>query len=140
MSSAASSRIHHIDVVVRDLDRAEDRYRTILGVDPLPRERLPDREIELVRFRVGETWLILVRPTSTEGPVAAFLDEHGEGFFHVAIAVDDVVERARILADEGIELVNREPRIGVDGWKLVDLGICQTMGAMIQLIEEPGPP
>ncbi len=139
MSGASSPRIHHIDVVVRDLDRAERRYRTVLGVEPLRRERLPERGVELVRFRIGESWLILVQPVDETGPVAAFLDEHGEGFFHVAVAVDDVAGHARSLTAQGIELANREPRLGVDGWKLIDVAIDDTMGAMIQLVEEPGP-
>jgi methylmalonyl-CoA/ethylmalonyl-CoA epimerase len=137
MTAAASRRLHHLDVVVRDLNRAEERYRKVLGVDPLPRENFPERGIDLVRFRVGETWLILVQPTTDDGPVADFLAEHGEGFFHMAVEVGDVRERARTLSSHGIRLTNTEPRIGVDGWKLVDIEIDETFGAMIQLVEEP---
>jgi len=137
MTAEASRRIHHLDVVVRDLVSAEERYRTVLGVEPLPRESLPERGIDLVRFRVGESWLILVQPTRPDGPVAAFLEENGEGFFHVAVAVDDIEERAATLTSEGIRLTNREPRTGVDGWKLVDIEIDETFGAMVQLVEDP---
>lgn len=137
MARVPTRRIHHLDIVVRDLDRATARYRQVLGVEPRPRETLPDRGIELVRFPIGEAWLILVQPTAGEGPVAAFLDQHGEGFFHVAFEVDDVAERARSLDESGVGLANRRPRVGLDGWKLVDLDIDDTFGAMIQLVEEP---
>ncbi len=131
-------RIHHIDFVVRDLERATELYRRILGREPLERESLPSRGIDLVRFRVGETWIILVQPLGDEGPVADFLSRHGEGFFHIAYQVDGDVERVgRSLAEEGIGVVNPEPRLGVEGWKLVDLEIEDTLGAMIQLVE-PG--
>lgn len=137
MTAATSRRIHHLDVVVEDLDRAEKRYRTVLGVEPLPRESLPERGIDLVRFRVGESWLILVQPTTADSPIAAFLAEHGEGFFHVAVEVEDIEERARALSSDGVRLTNTEPRIGVDGWKLVDVELDETFGAMIQLVEDP---
>lgn len=140
MTTATPQRIHHIDIVVEDLDQAEDRYRSVLGIEPLPRETFPGRSIDLVRFRIGETWLILVQPTDNEGPVAAFLEEHGEGFFHMAIEVEDVARRAAELDSNGVSLSNREPRIGVDGWKLVDIELDETMGAMIQLIEDPETP
>jgi methylmalonyl-CoA/ethylmalonyl-CoA epimerase len=137
MAGNDARRIHHIDVVVEDLDRAEAKYRAVLGVEPEPRESFPPRGIDLVRFRVGETWLILVQPTRDDSPVAVFLAEHGEGFFHMAVEVDDIEQRASDLIANGIELANRSPRTGVDGWKLVDVELAETMGAMIQLIEEP---
>lgn len=129
-------RIHHIDFVVRDLERATELYRKILGREPLERESLPSRGIDLVRFEVGETWVILVQPTGDKGPVAEFLRRHGEGFFHIAYQVDgDVGAVSRSLAEEGIGVVNAEPRLGVEGWKLVDLEMEGTLGAMIQLVE-----
>lgn len=137
MTVSNPRRVHHIDVVVRDLDQAEDRYRRVLGIDPLPRETLPERAIDLVRFRIGETWLILVQPTSSAGPVAAFLDEHGEGFFHMAIEFEDVESQARDVEARGVRLANNSPRIGIDGWKLIDVELTETLGAMIQFVEAP---
>ena len=137
MTSTVPRRVHHIDVVVRDLDQAEDRYRRVLGIEPLPRESFVERGIDLVRFRIGETWLILVQPTSDDGPVASFLQEHGEGFFHMAIEFQDVEEQARAVKERKIRLVNSEPRTGIDGWKLIDIELDETLGAMIQLVEAP---
>ena len=137
MPGATSRRLHHLDIVVQDLDRATERYQQILGVEPLPRESFSARGIDLVRFRIGETWLILVQPTDETGPVARFLAEHGEGFFHLAVEVEDIDQRAQDLASSGLRLANTKPRIGVDGWKLVDIELGETFGAMVQLIEDP---
>lgn len=137
MNVSVPRRIHHIDVVVRDLDQAEDQYRRVLGIEPLPRESLTGRGIDLVRFRIGETWLILVQPTTEDSPVAAFLHEHGEGFFHMAIEVDDIEGEAQALRSRGIRLAQKETRIGIDGWKLIDIELDETLGAMIQLVEAP---
>ena len=135
MTGGGVKRIHHIDFVVRDLDRAAERYRTLFGFEPEPKETLPERGIELVRFRVGETWLILVQPTRDDSPVAAFLEEHGEGYFHLAFEVDDVETAARDMADRGVALRDSAPRTGLDGWKLVDIEPEETFGALMQLIE-----
>ena len=129
-------RAHHIDFVVRDLDRAAARFSTVFGVEPRGREKLEDRGIELVRFDLGNIWIILVQPISDESPVQAFLDEHGEGFFHIAFKVGDVEAEAERLEAEGIRLVNRKPRRGVEGWKLVDIEMEDTFGIYTQLIEE----
>ena len=137
MAASEPRRIHHIDVVVRDLESATERFRRILGIEPRGRETLASRGIDLARFRVGETWLILVQPTRDDSPVATYLRQHGEGFFHMAIEFEDVEAKARALEQSGIRLVQPYPRAGVDGWKLVDIDLGETFGAMIQLVESP---
>lgn len=129
-------RVHHIDFVVRDLDRAAERYQRIFGVEPLGRECLEDRGVELLRFELGGVWLVLVQPVGDGGPVRRFLDEHGEGFFHIGFQVDDVAAEARRLEEEGIGLVNRAPRRGVEGWQLVDLQMEATFGVYLQLVQD----
>ena len=60
-------RIHHINFIVNDLDQAVQRYRVLFG-DPVGGEEfLPQRGVKLARFKVGETWLILVQPVDDEG-------------------------------------------------------------------------
>ncbi len=135
MSRPVAQRVHHVDIVVRDLDRAVKRYQAVLGLRPGPRERLPERGVELVRFRVGETWIVLVEPTARSGQVWEFLNANGEGFFHIAIEFDDVVAAASAVEADGIRLLRPWPRHGLDGWKLVDLAVEDTAGAMLQLAE-----
>ena len=129
-------RVHHIDFVVRDLDEAVAKYSQILGRKPRAREQLEYRGVELARFEVGDIWIILVQPIRDDSPVRAFLDQHGEGFFHIAYKVTDVVEEAQRIKDSGVRLVNVAPRPGVEGWKLIDLAMEDTAGVLTQLIEE----
>ena len=100
-------RLHHIDFVVRDLAAAAARYSSILGVEPHGRERLEDRGVELVRFELENVWLVLVQPVGDDGPVKKFLDEHGEGFFHIGLQVEEINAEAERIEDSGIRLVSR---------------------------------
>lgn len=129
-------KVHHIDFVVRDLDAAAARFTTILGIAPRSREKLLNRGIELVRFEVGDLWIILVQPVREDSPVGAFLDRHGEGFFHIAYLVADVEAEAERLRGENIRLADKLPRRGVEGWKLVDLEMAETFGVYTQLVED----
>ena len=130
--------MHHLDFVVRDLDAAVERYSRILGVEPRGRERLEERGVELVRFELDNVWLVLVQPVGSRGPVKRFIDEHGEGFFHIGLEVGDVVAEAARLEGEGIKLTNRTPRRGVEGWQLVDLDMDETFGVYLQLVQDDG--
>jgi len=129
-------RVHHIDFVVRDLDEATHRYRDLFGVEPKSRERLPERGVDLVRFPIGDLWVILVQPTRADSPVAEFLEEHGEGFFHIAYAVDDLSAEEERLDGVAVEAAPSGVRRGVEGWRLLDLEISNTCGVLTQLVEE----
>lgn len=100
------SRIHHIDYVVRDLDRAVAVYKKILGIEPV-----------------------------APGFVRDFLETHGEGFFHIAYQVEGIENEAARLDAEGIGLRDKTPRRGLEGWKLVDLDPASTCGVECQLAE-----
>lgn len=135
MTSSGPKRLHHIDFVVRDLESAATAFARVLGTEGGPRESLASRGVDLVRFRIGETWLILVQPTSSDSPVMEFLERRGEGFFHLAIEVEDVEAEAAALRSRGVRLVDEVPRRGVEGWKLIDVEVEETAGAMLQFAE-----
>ena len=128
-------RIHHINFIVRNLDEAMKQYKKLFG-DPvgLP-EELPQRGVRLVRFKTGETWIVLVQPVNPDGPPAKYLEENGEGFFLVSCEVDDVREAAEHATVKGIRVVDRQPRQGLDGWWLMDLDPDDLFGVNIQLVQ-----
>ena len=83
-------RVHHVAVVVRDLERALGFYRDRLG---LPVELVLPIEADRVRIAflpVGESKVELVEPTDDTTGVARFLESRGEGFHHVCFEVPDL--------------------------------------------------
>ena len=131
-------RIHHINFIVKDLEKALRRYRVLFG-DPVSEvETLPQRGIKLARFKVGETWLILVQPVDTEGVPAKYLKQHGEGFFLISCQVDDVKEAASRISSGGIRVLDQYPRQGLDDWEVMDLNSEDLFGVDFQLVESSG--
>jgi len=128
-------RIHHINFIVRDLGKALDTYRVIFGDPIAEQELLPQRGVKLARFKVGETWLILVQPLGEDGVAARFLEEHGEGFFLMSCQVDDVKIAAGKVSSDGIRVLDQHPRQGLDDWQVMDLDAVDLFGANIQLVE-----
>jgi len=128
-------RIHHINFIVRDLGQAVARYRKLFGDPVTEAEELPQRGVRLARFRVGETWLILVQPVTTDSEPARFLQANGEGFFLLSCQVDDVRQAAEQAAAAGIGVKDRQPRQGLDDWQVIDLDAADLFGADIQLLE-----
>ena len=128
-------RIHHINFIVSDLDKAVQRYRVLFGAPVGEVEFLPQRGVKLARFKVGETWVILVQPVSDEGIPAQYLKKHGEGFFLISCQVDDVRKAAEWVSTQGIGVLDQHPRQGLDDWKVMDLSPDDVFGADFQLLE-----
>jgi len=132
-------RVHHVAVVVRDLEAALGFYRDSLG---LALELVMPIESDAVRIAflpVGESKVELVQPTDESTGVARFLASRGEGFHHVCFEVVDLRAELDRLASEGIELIDREPRKGAEG-PVAFIHPRSGHGVLVELIEAPGGP
>ena len=128
-------RIHHINFIVKDLEKAVKTYKLLFGEPTVESEILPQRGVKLARFKVGETWLILVQPVSENGIPAQYLKKHGEGFFLISCQVDDVRRTSGQLANEGVSVLDSHPRQGLDDWQVMDLDAEDLFGANFQLVQ-----
>ena len=102
----ALGRVHHVAVIVRDMDAALGFYRDTLG---LPLELLLPIESDGVRIAflpVGESKIELVEPTDATTGVARFLANKGEGFHHVCFEVADLATSLDALAAAGVQLID----------------------------------
>lgn len=106
--------IDHIGIVVRDLEAAIATYGRALGVE-CRRESLPERQIEIAFFPVGESRMELIMPTSPDSSLAAFLEKRGEGLHHVAYRVADCAAALEQARAAGLRLIDEIPRPGAHG-------------------------
>jgi methylmalonyl-CoA/ethylmalonyl-CoA epimerase len=124
-------KIHHINFIVRDLEAAVGVYERILGQPVTRRDHLSGRGVDIARFELGDTWLILVQPVKQGTEPARFLDEHGEGFFLLSFDVESVADAAQA---SGVP-TQAPSRDGLDDWHIQDLDLAATFGAQIQYCE-----
>lgn len=136
---SAPSRVHHVAIVVRDMDAALAIYRDQLG---LPLDVLMPIDGDGVRIAflpAGESSIELVEPTDPATGVARFLESRGEGFHHVCLEVDDVANELARLAANGLELIDTAPRRGAEG-PVAFIHPRSCHGVLVELIEAPGGP
>ncbi len=132
-------RVHHVAVVVRDLDAALAFYRDILGLAPGPVVPIPSDRVRIAFLPVGEVRIELVEPTDETTGVARFLAGRGEGFHHICFEVGDVTATLTRLAVNGVELIDTAPRPGAEG-PVAFLHPRSCHGVLVELIEAPGGP
>ena len=127
--------LHHVAVVVSDLDQALALYRR-LGFAGDERFILPEQAVEVATFRSGSGWIELIHPTDAHGSIARYLAKRGEGMHHVAYAVPDLRLALRGLDAAGVRLIDAEPRIGVHGWRIAFIHPDSCGGVLTELVQE----
>lgn len=134
-----ASKVHHVAVVVRDLDAALRLYRDRLGLPVELVLPIPSDGVRIAFLPVGESKIELVEPTDPSTGVARFLESRGEGFHHVCLEVADIAAELNRLAAEGVELIDAAPRPGAEG-PVAFIHPRSCHGVLVELIEAAGGP
>jgi methylmalonyl-CoA/ethylmalonyl-CoA epimerase len=98
-------RLDHVAVLVRSTEDALRFYRDRLGLAVHSSEEISAPHVRLTYLDTGNAYLQLVEPLDGDGPLAAWLDEHGEGLHHICFGVDDVAGVVDRLNDPGSGVV-----------------------------------
>ncbi len=134
-NSGQITGIHHINLLVADLDHALALWRRQLGLADFIEDSLEGRGVRTARIRLGETWLVLVQPVS-EGEPMRQLRERGEGLFLLSLGVSDLDQAVAKVKEGGGDTTSAEPRRGLENWRVIDLDPSLIAGAPVQLAEE----
>jgi methylmalonyl-CoA epimerase len=132
-------RIHHVAVVVADLEAALGFFRDMLGLELEVIQEIPSDRVRIAFLPVAETKIELVSPTDDTTGVARFLASRGEGFHHVCFEVPDLTAALTRLGIDGVELIDSAPRRGAEG-PVAFLHPRSCHGVLVELIEAPGGP
>ena len=136
---AQPTRVHHVAIVVREIDHALALYRDRLG---LPLELILPIEsdgVTIAFLGVGESKIELVQPTDASTGVARYLESRGEGFHHVCLEVADIDAELARLAEAGVELIDTKARRGAEG-PVAFIHPRSCNGVLVELIEVMGGP
>ena len=126
--------IHHLGVAVENLDEAVDTYRSVLGAELEHRETVPSQGVEAAAVRVGESRVELLRALGEDTPVGKFLATRGPGVHHVAYEVSDLRGQLKLLAEQGVELIDDEPHEGLFGLEVAFVHPHAVHGVLAELV------
>lgn len=111
--------IHHVAILVRSIEEAMPRYRGLFGLElELEPTIFAPQGVRLCFLPTGPepaARIELIEPIGTEGGVARFLRERGEGLHHVCFLTEDLPASLENLVEREAELIDRYPRPGAHG-------------------------
>ena len=129
-------KVDHIAIAVSNLDEALGLYDRLFDLRPEKVETVPQQRVKAAILLTGEgTQIELIQPTDSDSGVAKFLERRGEGIHHIAIEVEDIGKELKTLASKGVELIDKEPRLGLAG-KVAFVHPKSTRGVLIELVQK----
>ena len=128
-------KIDHLGIAVNSIDDGKNFWSEILGLKFQGSETVEAQKVTTAFFPVGESEVELLESTSPDGPVAKFIEKRGQGFQHIAFRVANIEEALKELKEKGIQLIDKEPRIGAGGAKIAFLHPKATGGVLVELCE-----
>jgi methylmalonyl-CoA epimerase len=108
-------KVHHVGIVVREMEQAMRFYRDTLGLHVHKLETIQDQGVKAALLTLGDSEIELLEPVQPDTGVARYLETKGEGLHHVCYEVESVDVDLDALKAKGIELIDQTPRIGLAG-------------------------
>ena len=130
------TRIDQVGIAVEDLDASLDLYARAFGIRPVSRELVEQDGVEEAMLEVAGVHLQLVQSAREGSPIARFIEKRGPGLHHLGLAVRSLEDALAHLREEGVELIDEEPRIGGGGHRIAFVHPRSTGGILIELIED----
>jgi len=128
----------HVGVAVRSLEAAIRLWEK-LGFRLTGAEELGSMGLKIAYVESGEATVELLEPTGVESPVGRFLAKRGEGIHHIAFFVPDLESALAQAEAQGLELIDRSPRIGGHGMKIAFLHPRSLGGVLVERCERRKP-
>jgi methylmalonyl-CoA/ethylmalonyl-CoA epimerase len=128
-------KLEHIGIATRGLDDALSFWRDALGLEVAHTEVVEEQKVRVAMLPVGEPRIELLEPTSSDSPVAKFLEKRGAGIHHIAVRVDDIRSTLLRLKESGARLIDESPRRGAAGCLVAFIHPSSAGGVLLELVE-----
>jgi catechol 2,3-dioxygenase-like lactoylglutathione lyase family enzyme len=126
------SNLHHVAIVVEDLEKAIQFY-TSIGVGPFEdypplkeyvKLNVPDEvgfhNVKIKVVQIGPIQIQLIQPGEGKSLYKDFLERKGEGVYHLGFVVDDVDDSEAELKKLGLKVLSSGRRADGSGFSYMD--------------------
>ena len=129
------SRLNHLAIVVKDVNKALTFWRDALGLPLGKVERNTTEEVDIAFLPLESGQIELLAPINETGSVAKHLAKRGPGMHHVCLEVDNIEAMMQDLRQKGVELLNDTPKINEEGTRYCFIHPRSSFGVLVELYE-----
>ena len=127
--------IHHVAVVVDDLDKSLAFWRDALGLELHELRDVPAEKSRVAFLPIAGAEVELVMPTTDDSGIAKYLAKRGPGMHHICLEVDDIDGMMSQMKTKNIRLINEEARTAEGGRKYAFIHPESSGGVLVELYQ-----
>lgn len=136
MGGISMKNVDHIGIAVGSIEKALPYYTETLGLSLISIEEVASQKVRVAFIDAGNLKLELLEATEKDGPIAKFIEKRGEGVHHIAFGVEDIRTRMQSLKENGVQLLQDEPKKGAGGAEVAFLHPKSSYGVLYELCEK----
>ena len=88
-------------------------------------------------YDTGKGKVELLESLDSASPIKKFIEKRGPGIHHVCFEVDDIYKAISELKEKNIDIINDNPSVGAEGYKIIFIHPKSTGGVLVELAEKP---
>lgn len=128
--------IDHIAIAVKELNKAVETFKKILGIDPVKIEEVPEEKVRIAMFKVGDVYIELLQGTDPESSVSKFIEKRGEGIHHIALRVESAEKASEELRAMGLNVLYEKPKVVSGGERIINFVHPKSVhGVLLEVVE-----
>jgi methylmalonyl-CoA/ethylmalonyl-CoA epimerase len=128
-------RIEHVAIAVKSMAKAREIFEDKLGLPFEYEEHMPQYSTKLAMFPVGQSYIELLESDRSDSDTSKWIDEHGEGLYHICLEVEDIESALAELKAKGVKLIDQTPRIGHGNSRIAFIDPKSTNDVLFELVE-----
>jgi len=128
--------IEHIGVALNSNEQLSNLFKNIFNLKYIGSEIVEDQGVNTDIFNVSNTKIELLEAISDDSPISKYISKHGQGMHHLALLVEDIDAAIKYLIKNNIVMIDKEPKIGVEGYKIAFIHPKSTPGLLIEICQK----
>ena len=128
--------VEHIGVALNKNEQLSDLFKNIFNLEYIGSEVVEDQGVNTDIFNVSNTKIELLESISNDSPISKYISKHGQGMHHIALVVEDINVAIQYLMENNIKMIDKEPKIGVEGYHIAFIHPKSTPGLLIEICQK----
>ena len=128
--------IEHIGIAVGNMEKNAPFWKLLLNNNDPITEEIIDQKVVTEIFDTGQGKIELLETTSQDSAIGKFIEKRGQGIHHICLQVENIKQAIEELIEAGVELIDKIPRIGAEGYLIAFIHPRSTGGVLVELAEK----
>ena len=129
--------IEHIGIAVGNMEKNAPFWKLVLNNNDPITEEIIDQKVVTEIFDTGQGKIELLEATSQDSVIGNFIEKRGQGIHHICLQVENIKQAIEELIESGVDLIDKIPRIGAEGYLIAFIHPRSTGGVLVELAEKP---